>query len=220
MQAEQVGEIAPSVLVTLPPGGKVLASHELMLYKEPSVKMQRRTMRSLGVSLSKLMSTGAMGGQEESYFLAEFEGPGHVSFSRDRGGEIRIHNLGPGETLRIRQGHVLCFDPTVRYDIEVLGRFYDPYARSQNAQGGWVYLLADRLTGPGTVVYQSNGNALSFALGPGESLKTSLASLLVTEPSVTLQGQIWGQGTSPLANLGLAVLNVYGPGRVVIHSGL
>ena len=220
MQAEQVGEIAPSVLVTLPPGGKVLASHELMLYKEPSVKMQRRTMRSLGVSLSKLMSTGAMGGQEESYFLAEFEGPGHVSFSRDRGGEIRIHPLGPGETLRIRQGHVLCFDPTVHYDLEVLGRFYDPYARTGNNQGGWIYLVADRLTGPGTVVYQSNGNVLSFPLKPGEALRTSMSSLLLTEPTVTLQGQLLGQGTTPIGQLALPVLNVYGPGKVLIHSGL
>ncbi len=220
MQADQVGEIAPSVLVTLPPGGKVLASHELMLYKEPSVKMQRRTLRSLGVGVGKLISMGARSGQEEAYFLAEFEGPGHVSFSRDRGGEIRIQTLAPGETVRLKEGHLLCFDPTVHYDLEVLGRFYDPYARTGNNQGGWIYLVADRLTGPGTVVYQSNGNVLSFPLKPGEALRTSMSSLLLTEPTVTLQGQLLGQGTTPIGQLALPVLNVYGPGKVLIHSGL
>ncbi len=154
MQADSVGGIAPAVLVTLRPGEKVLASHGLMLYKEHQVQVHRRTMKSLGVSRGHLMGMHALGDNDESYFFAEFEGPGHVSFSRDKGGEVRVLQLAPGQTLRLRDGHLICFDETVRYYPMVLAQYPAPYPDA-NGQRPVTYLFADELTGPGTIVYQS-----------------------------------------------------------------
>ncbi|HXQ93677.1 MAG TPA: AIM24 family protein [Thermoplasmata archaeon] len=219
MQADTVGGIAPAVLVTLRPGEKVLAAHGLMLYKEQPVQVHRRTMKSLGVSRTHLMGMHAMGDSEESYFFAEFEGPGHVSFSRDKGGEVRVLHLAPGQTLRLRDGHLICFDESVRYYPMVLAQYPAPVPDA-NGQRPVTYLFADELTGPGTIVYQSYGNILSFDLKPGEAMRTSVSGLLAAANTVQLRVD-WLAGPA-MATTGptpLPVLDLVGPGTVLVHSG-
>jgi uncharacterized protein (AIM24 family) len=219
MQADSVGGIAPAVLVTLRPGEKVLASHGLMLYKEHQVQVHRRTMKSLGVSRGHLMGMHALGDNDESYFFAEFEGPGHVSFSRDKGGEVRVLQLAPGQTLRLRDGHLICFDETVRYYPMVLAQYPAPYPDA-NGQRPVTYLFADELTGPGTIVYHSYGNILSFDLKPGEAMRTSVAGLLASANTVQLR--IDWLASPAMASTGAAplpVLDLFGPGTVLVHSG-
>ena len=220
MQADSVGGIAPAVLVTLRPGEKVLAAHGVMLYKEHQVQVHRRTMKSLGVSRTHLMGMHALGDSEESYFFAEFEGPGHVSFSRDKAGEVRVLPLAPGQSVRLREGHLICFDESVRYYPMVLAQYPAPVPDA-NGRRATTYLFADELTGPGTIVYQSFGNILSFELKPGEWMRTSVAGLLAADRTVTLRVD-W---LSPpaMASTGpqpIPVLSVAGPGLVLVHSGV
>ena len=219
MDADSVGGIAPAVLVTLKHGEKVLAAHGLMLYKEHQVQVHRRTMKSLGVSRTHLMGMHALGDNEESYFFAEFEGPGHVSFSRDKGGEVRVLQLAPGQTIRLRDGHLICFDETVRYYPMVLAQYQSPVPDA-NGQRATTYLFADELTGPGTIVYQSYGNILSFNLQPGEAMRTSVAGLLASANTVGLR--IDWLSSPAMASTGpvpLPVLALTGPGMVLVHSG-
>ena len=219
MQADSVGGIAPAVLVTLRPGEKVLSAHGLMLYKEQQVQLHRRTMKSLGVSRTHLMGMHALGDSEESYFFAEYEGPGHVSFSRDKGGEVRVLPLAPGQTVRLRDGHLICFEESVRYYPMVLAQYQAPVPDA-NGQRATTYLFADELTGPGTIVYQSHGNILSFDLKPGEGMRTSVASLLAAANTVSVRVD-WLSNPS-MASTGpvpLPVLAVGGPGLVLVHSG-
>ncbi len=251
MRADTVGGITPAVLVNLAPGEKILAAHEIMLYKEPQIQLHRRTMKSLGVNTSHLMAMRGRGDSEEGYFFAEFEGPGHVSFSRDKGGEVRIQHLQPGETIRLRSGHLMCFDESVRYYPMVQGQWYTTNA---NGDQETHYLFADELTGPGTIVYQSHGNLLSFSLRPGERMRTSVLGLLATSNTVQLAinwliggstvsasnrgfGSLMGGGGGLLGaalqaaaggggagvssgGVQIPVIDLVGPGTVVVHSGV
>jgi uncharacterized protein (AIM24 family) len=249
MQADSVGGITPAVLASLKPKEKILAAHGLMLYKEPQVKVGRRTMRQLGVSMGTYMSMHSRGDKEENYFFAEFEGPGHVSFSRDKGGEVRIRALAPGETLRVRESHLICFDESVKYHPTVVAQWQ---ARDANGNTENRYVFADALTGPGTIVFQAYGNILSFTLKPGESIRTSTESFLAAQatvgiqlqwggpmglgmgagsaPSITASGllgfaasQALGINAAPAQNPGgtqqSALLFLTGPGTVMVHSG-
>jgi uncharacterized protein (AIM24 family) len=186
LKADSVGGITPAVLASLRPKEKILAAHGLMLYKEPQVKVGRRTMRQLGVSMGTYMSMHGRGDQEENYFFAEFEGPGHVSFSRDKGGEVRIRDLAAGETFRLREGHLICFDESVRYQPQVVVQWT---ATNANGESENRYVFADALTGPGTIVFQAYGNILSFTLGPGESIRTSTEGFLAAQHTVAVQLQ-------------------------------
>jgi uncharacterized protein (AIM24 family) len=217
VQADTVGGITPAVLATLRPGEKILAAHGLMLYKEPSIKVGRRTMRQLGVSMSTYLTMHNRGDAEENFFFAEFEGPGHVAFSRDKGGEVRVLPLSPGQTWHVREGHLICFDESVRYQPVVVAQWqvYDANGQAQNR-----YLFADSLSGPGTVVFQAYGNVLTFTLQPGETIRTSTEGFLGAETSVNVQLQ-W-QFTAQLSrgNYQVPVLHLTGPGQVMVHSGL
>jgi uncharacterized protein (AIM24 family) len=217
MQADSVGGITPAVLATLKPGEKILAAHGLMLYKEPSVKVGRRTMRQLGVSMGTYMAMHARGDQEENFFFAEFEGPGHVSFSRDKGGEVRVVPLPPGETWHLRESHLICFDESVRYQPVVVAQWQ---VQNANGQAENRYLFADSLTGPGVLVFQAYGNVLSFKLGPGETIRTSTEGFLAAQNTVGVQVQWQFNAQLGTGNYQVPVLHLTGPGQVMVHSGL
>jgi uncharacterized protein (AIM24 family) len=217
VQADSVGGITPAVLATLRPGEKILAAHGLMLYKEPSVTVGRKTMRQLGVSMATYLAMHGRGDAEENFFFAEFEGPGHVSFSRDKGGEVRILPLPPGQTLLVREGHLICFDESVRYQPIVAVQWQ---VRDTNGQAENRYVFADSLTGPGTAVFQAYGNVLSFTLKPGETIRTSTEGFLAAENTVRLQLQWQFNAQLGLGNYQVPVLHLTGPGQVMVHSGL
>ena len=204
--------------MNLKPGEKILSAHDIMLYKEPNVQVHRRTIRSLGVSMGHLMGIKGHGGSEEDYYFAEYEGPGNVTFSRDKSGEVRVLQLSAGQTVRLRSGHLICFDESVRYYPMILTRYYVQRGGKQEIE----YLVADELTGPGTIIFQSYGNVLTFQLGQGERLRTSVDGLLLSSSSVGVN-VVW-MGNSPSfgfsGNWAIPVMDVNGPGQVMVHSGL
>ncbi len=216
MKADTIGTITPAVLVELRPGEKILAEHEIMLHMDGQVKIARKTMKQLGVSRAHLMGMKARGDTEDAYFFAEFEGPGNVTFSRDKGGEVRVLNLPAGQTVRLRSGHLICFDESVRYNPMVLAQWYIQKGNEREAQ----YLFADELTGPGTIVFQSVGNILSFNLAATEAVRTSTVGLLMASPSNVVQ--VGWLGASGVFGGGVMspVLDVRGPGPIMVHSGV
>jgi uncharacterized protein (AIM24 family) len=216
MKAESVGTITPVVLVTLSPGEKILSAHGMMLYKEAPVKIHRRTLKSLGVSTLHLLSIRSKAGSEEDYFFAEYEGPGHVTFSRDKSGEVRTLQLQQGQKVRLRAGHIICFDETVKYNPIVLAQYQNPVDQKETE-----YVIADELTGPGTVVFQSVGNIISFQLGANEGLKTSIEAILLLADTVRIQmGWLMAAQAGITGSAAIPVVHVWGPGQVMLHSGL
>ena len=215
MKADTVGTITPAVLVQLRPGEKILAAHEIMLHMDGAVKIARRTMKQLGVSRAHLMAIEGHGGSEEEYFFAEFEGPGNVTFSRDKAGEVRVVDLAANQVVRLRSGHLICFDETVRYFPMILARWVEQRGNERENR----YLFVDELTGPGTIVFQSHGNILSFTLGPQEAIRTSVDGLLASAPTNAVQVN-WLANPGATGSYQLPVLDVRGPGAVMVHSGV
>ncbi len=216
MKADTVGTITPAVLVQLRPGEKILAEHEIMLHMDGPVKIARKTMKQLGVSRAHLMGMQSRGDNEESYFFAEFEGPGNVTFSRDRAGEVRVLDLAPNQVVRLRSGHLICFDETVRYYPMVLAQWVIQRGNERENH----YLFVDRLTGPGTIVFQSVGNVLSFTLNPNEAIRTSTEGLLLASPTNGVQVNWMQAGGAFGGGFAQPVLDVRGPGAIMVHSGV
>ena len=215
MKADTVGTITPAILVTLNPGERILTPHGLMLYKEPNVKLNRKTLKSLGVGMSDLMAYSAMGAKEEEYFLVEFEGPGNVTLSRDKGGEARILPLAPGQTVQVAQGHLVGLEPTVRYSPVLVARYQNPLNPNEVQM-----LWADRLTGPGTIILQGHGNVLSFNLQPGETMRTSVPAFLLASQTVGIQVQTqFPPNPTGIVTRPLTQAYLFGPGTVMLQSG-
>ena len=216
MKLDSVGGITPVVLVTLSKGEKILSEHGLMLYKEAPVQVHRRTLKSLGVGTFQQMSIRAKAGSEEEYFLAEYEGPGNVTFSRDKTGEVRTMDLAEGQVVRIRSGHLMCFVESVKYRPMVLLQYQNPSDPKEIE-----YVIADELTGPGTIVYQSVGNIVTFNLNPGETVRTSVEALLMVSGTITPNMQwLYGSGSNFTGNYQFPVIDLIGPGQALLHSGV
>ena len=99
MQLELVPGLVPSVLATLGPREAVYGEHGIMLYKDTPVQVGRKTLPSQG--LLQGVERHTVGGLP--FYLNEFTGPGHVAFSRDGVGELRVVELAQGEVLDVRR---------------------------------------------------------------------------------------------------------------------
>jgi uncharacterized protein (AIM24 family) len=113
---------------------------------------------TLDIAFVKRMGAGILGG--EGFILQKLTGPGLVFIHA--GGDHVDFNLAPGEGLQVQTGHLVAFEPTVSYDIQMVGSI-------KTAIFGGEGLFLATLTGPGRVILQSMTlERLRHELAPAE----------------------------------------------------
>jgi uncharacterized protein (TIGR00266 family) len=113
---------------------------------------------TLDIALVRRLGAGLLGG--EGFILQKLTGPGAVFVHA--GGDHVDFTLGPGEMLQVQTGHLVAFEPTVNYDIQMVGSI-----RTAIFGGEGVFLTT--LTGPGRVILQSMTlERLRHELAPAE----------------------------------------------------
>jgi uncharacterized protein (TIGR00266 family) len=98
----------------------------------------------INIAFTKRLGAGFFGG--EGFILERLEGTGEVFIHS--GGTIVPMELRPGETVRVDTGCLVAFDPTVDYDIELVGGI-------KTALFGGEGLFLATMTGPGRVWLQT-----------------------------------------------------------------
>ncbi|MGC8656474.1 MAG: AIM24 family protein [Thermoplasmata archaeon] len=229
MKTDFVGDITPIVLVKLEQYEKIYLDNDIMLYKDPSVNVERKVTTNIGNRLRM----DRFGFPHELYF-AVFEGPGYVAISHDRPGECRPVTLQPNQGVYVRWGNLLFATDSVTYApyIQTLKRYYNR-----------IFVVGfENFMGPGEIYVQSFGNVFQFNLQPNEMITVSVNSLLMFDDTVKFDFATYlvppptqiGLQQEAYQNPGQAtyvplipgkmdsihvLLNVYGPGRVLVHSG-
>jgi uncharacterized protein (TIGR00266 family) len=120
----------------LAPGQTIMVQRDGFLFAQASVAIDIAMVRRLGA--------GLLGG--EGFILQKLTGPGAVFVHA--GGDHVDYTLGPGETLQVQTGHLVAFEPTVNYDVQMVGSI-------RTAIFGGEGLFLTTLTGPGRVILQS-----------------------------------------------------------------
>jgi uncharacterized protein (TIGR00266 family) len=134
----------------LAPGQVIMVQRDGFLFAQSSVTIDIAMVRRLGA--------GLLGG--EGFILQKLVGPGLVFIHA--GGDHVDYNLAPGETLQVQTGHLVAFEPTVNYDIQMVGSI-------RTAIFGGEGLFLTTLTGPGRVILQSMTlERLRHELAPSE----------------------------------------------------
>jgi uncharacterized protein (TIGR00266 family) len=128
------GKIIPVHLGEL--GGDLLAQKDSFLCAAKGV--------SVGIAFTKRFGAGLFGG--EGFILQRLQGDG-LAFVH-AGGTIHHRDLGVGELLRVDTGCIVAFQPTVEYDIQMVGGI-------KSALFGGEGLFFATLRGPGRVWLQS-----------------------------------------------------------------
>jgi uncharacterized protein (TIGR00266 family) len=99
---------------------------------------------SVGIAFQKRIGVGLFGG--EGFIMQRLSGDG-ISFVH-AGGMLHEKQLGPGETLRVDTGCLVALQPSVTYDVQLVGSV-------KTAFFGGEGLFFATLTGPGHVWLQS-----------------------------------------------------------------
>ena len=99
---------------------------------------------SIGIAFQKKIGVGLFGG--EGFIMQRLQGDG-MTFVH-AGGMLTQMQLGPGETLRVDTGCLVALQPSVSYDIQLVGSV-------KTAFFGGEGLFFATLTGPGHVWLQS-----------------------------------------------------------------
>jgi uncharacterized protein (AIM24 family) len=202
---DHVGDVSPALLLTLAPGEKSLVLMDSVKYRDPTVKVDR-------VKRTFPNPTGQWPNTLWRYFET-LEGPGSATISTGMVGEIRPHTLGPGESMLLHHASLLAHDATMNFGLVVLAVYQVPGLQQPS------YLEAVMITGPGNYAYQTLGNALTFTLKPGETIRTVPHALLGLTPGVGVRVNIYGGLPNFPSNHYFPILDVVGPGTVMVHSG-
>jgi uncharacterized protein (TIGR00266 family) len=134
----------------LAPGQTIMVQRDGFLFAQSSVSIDIAMVRRLGA--------GLLGG--EGFILQRLTGPGTVFVHA--GGDHVDFMLQPGEMLQVQSGHLVAFDPTVNYDVQMVGSI-------RTAIFGHEGLFLTTLTGPGRVILQSlTLERLRHELSPAE----------------------------------------------------
>lgn len=131
-------------------GQTILVQRDGFLFAQSSVTLDIAMVRRLGA--------GLLGG--EGFILQKLTGPGAVFVHA--GGDHVDYTLAPGEILQVQTGHLVAFEPSVNYDIQMVGNI-------RTAIFGGEGLFLTTLTGPGRVILQSMTlERLRHELAPAE----------------------------------------------------
>ena len=117
-------------------GGELLAQKDSFLCAAKGV--------SLGIAFTKRFGAGLFGG--EGFILQRLQGDGFAFIHA--GGTLYERNLSPGELLRVDTGCIVAFQPSVDYDIQMVGGI-------KSALFGGEGLFFATLRGPGRIWLQS-----------------------------------------------------------------
>ncbi|HTD65052.1 MAG TPA: TIGR00266 family protein [Candidatus Limnocylindria bacterium] len=128
--------------------GKIIAVHlselggELLAQKDSFLCAAKGV--ALGIAFTKRFGAGLFGG--EGFILQRLQGDG-LAFIH-AGGTLYQRDLAAGEMLRVDTGCIVAFQPTVEYDIQMVGGI-------KSALFGGEGLFFATLRGPGRVWLQS-----------------------------------------------------------------
>src|SRR5688572_9279487 len=101
------GKIVPVQLSTL--GGELIAQKDSFLCAAKGV--------SVGIAFQKRLGAGLFGG--EGFIMQRLTGDGWAFVHA--GGTLYERDLLPGEILRVDTGCIVAFQPTINYDIQMVG---------------------------------------------------------------------------------------------------
>jgi uncharacterized protein (TIGR00266 family) len=128
------GKIVPLHLDEL--GGEIICQKDSFLCAARGVQV--------GIAFQKKILAGLFGG--EGFILQRLTGDG-LAFAH-AGGTVSRRNLQAGETLRLDTGCLVALQPSVQYDIQMVGGI-------KNAVFGGEGIFLATLRGPGTIWVQS-----------------------------------------------------------------
>lgn len=202
------GTTLPVVTIRLNPENRIYSSSGGMSWMTDQVEMETNSGGGLGKMFKRAMSG-------ESLFIVDYfvrGGEGEVAFAAEFPGKIVPMNLREGEQVIVQKDSFVCAEKSVDVDMH--------FRRKLGAGlfGGEGFIL-QRLTGPGQVFVNFDGEIVEKSLAAGETLRVDTGHVAMFEPSVQFDIQmIKGFKNILMGGEGLFIATLRGPGRVWLQT--
>jgi uncharacterized protein (TIGR00266 family) len=203
-----LGTVQQTLAVELQPGQVVFSDAGGMSWMTTTVNMSTKASGGLGGMLKRAVS-GA------SAFIVDFSAtgaPGQAAFSTDFPGKVLPIELDAGQAVILHKHAFLCAEKSATLDVF--------FTRKLGAGffGGEGFIL-QKLTGPGMVFAELDGDAVEYNLKQGEVMKVEPGHVAMFEASVGFDIQtVQGIANVLMGGAGLFLATLTGPGRIWLHS--
>jgi len=209
------GEILQTVEIDVPQGERVFSETGGMVWMDETIEMEtsiQKGKESKGV-FDTIIKAASRAIQGESLFLNYFgapSAPGTVSFASSFPGKILPFELKAGESIIAQRGSFLVGQEDVDLVIEWRGAGAGIF--------GGEGLVLQRLTGPGLVFLEIDGELTERILNSGQKLLIDTGHIACFESSVTYDIQLQkGFKNILVGGEGIFLARLTGPGKVWIQ---
>ena len=203
-----LGSIQQTLMVEVQPSQMIFADAGAMSWMTAAMTMNTRASGGLGGMLKRAVSGASM-------FIIDFTavgGLGQVSFTTDFPGKILPIELEPGKSVIMHKHAFVCAEKSVTLDVF--------FTRKLGAGmfGGEGFVL-QKLTGPGMVFAELDGDAIEYHLQPNQVMRVEPGHVAMFESSVAFDIEmIKGMSNILFGGEGLFLATLKGPGRIWLHS--
>ena len=202
------GSVMQVVSVQLEPGEVIYSESGGMAWMRGNVEMKTHSGGGVGKMLKRAVSG-------EALFITDFfvqSGRGIVSFASEFPGKILPFDLGAGESLIVQKDAFMCAEKSVDLDMHFRKRL------GTGLFGGEGFIM-QRLTGPGLVFVEVDGEVVEYDLKPGQLLKVDTGHIAAYETGVDFDITIMkGLSNILLGGEGLFLATLRGPGKVWLQT--
>ena len=196
------------VTIEMEPGEVIYCESGGMSWMSGNMEMNTSTGGGLGKMFKRALSG-------ESLFITDFfvnSGRGIVAFASEFPGKIIPFDLKPGESLIVQKDAFMCAEKTVDIDLHFRKRL------GTGLFGGEGFIM-QKITGPGLVFLEVDGEVVEYQLDPGQQLKVDTGHLAAMESSVDFDvTMVKGFKNILLGGEGLFLASVSGPGKVWLQT--
>ena len=215
MQASELayeirGTIHQIVEVRLAEGQRVYSETGGMVYMDPNIELDTAAPdqgKGLGSAILGALGRAVAG---ESLFLNFFTakgGGGRVAFASSFPGKIIDVRLAAGQSIIAQRGAFLCAQDSCQLKIELNKKLGAGFF------GGEGFIL-QRLTGPGTLFLEVDGELSTMDLAAGQTIKVDSGHIASFTETVKYDIQLQSMKNVLLSGEGIALATLTGPGRV------
>ncbi len=208
MKYELRGDTLPVVILTLEEGESVFTESGGMSWMSDGFEMKTNMEGGLFGGIARKLAG-------ESLFMTTYtlnKTSGMIAFSSSFPGKIVPIHLDAGESLICQKNAFLCAERSVKLEIHLKKKL------GAGLFGGEGFIL-QRVTGPGWVFLEIDGEVVEYQLNPGEKMKVDTGHVAMFEPSVNFDIEmVKGFTNIVFGGEGLFLTTLKGPGKVWLQS--
>ncbi len=208
MKYELRGDTLPVVLLTLDEGESIFTESGGMSWMSDGFEMKTNMEGGLFGGIARKLAG-------ESLFMTTYtlnKSSGTIAFSSSFPGKIVPIHLDTGESLICQKTSFLCAERSVKLEIHLKKKL------GAGLFGGEGFIL-QRVTGPGWVFLEIDGEAVEYQLDPGEKMKVDTGHVAIFEPSVNFDIEtVKGFTNVVFGGEGLFLTTLKGPGKIWLQS--